>query len=356
MKISRKAGICLLLLAVSILIHLYSRDSHRVESAYSLGFYAWFSKLLRFTWGWLPFSLGDLLYGIVVFYLLYKLAYWPNSRSKIYRGKRNRLIRIVNGLLLVYIIFNVMWGINYNRRGIASQLGISMGDYQLSDLRQINGLLADKVNTSKKALLLAGKDYPSSSELYQKVNEAYKSVSAKYPFLKYSPASIKTSMWGWLGNYSGFTGYYNPFTGEAQLNTTVPEFLQPFIACHEVGHQIGYAKEMEANFVGYLAASASQDTLLHYSVYLDLFAYANRNLFQEDSVSARQYYQTLDTRVRQDLEEWRQFNRRHSNPVEPAIRWVYGKFLKGNGQPEGILAYDKVTAFIISYYRKYGRI
>jgi hypothetical protein len=78
-------------------------------------------------------------------------------------------------------------------------------------------------------------------------------------------------LWGWLGNYVGFTGYYNPFTGEAQVNTTVPKFLQPFTASHEVAHQLGYAKEMEANFVGYLAASHSTDTLFRYSVYLDLF-------------------------------------------------------------------------------------
>ncbi len=59
----------------------------------------------------------------------------------------------------------------------------------------------------------------------------------------------------WLGNYLGFTGYYNPFTGEAQVNTTVPQFLLPNIALHEMGHQIGYAKEDEANFSAYLAAS-----------------------------------------------------------------------------------------------------
>ena len=89
-------------------------------------------------------------------------------------------------------------------------------------------------------------------------------------------------MWGWLGNYSGFTGYYNPFTGESQVNSTVPVFTIPYTACHEVAHQLGYAKEMEANFAGYLAASTSDDNFFRYSVYLDLFRYANRNLFLLD--------------------------------------------------------------------------
>jgi hypothetical protein len=84
-----------------------------------------------------------------------------------------------------------------------------------------------------------------------------------------------------LGNYTGFTCYYNPFTGEAQLNTTIPRFLQPFIACHEVAHQLGYAKENEASFVGYLAAKGSGNALLQYSTYLDIFMHANRNLFTQ---------------------------------------------------------------------------
>ncbi len=66
-------------------------------------------------------------------------------------------------------------------------------------------------------------------------------------------------MYSYLGNYLGFTGYYNPFTGEAQVNTTVPLFVQPFTTCHEIGHQLGYAKENEANFAGYLAAKSSPD-------------------------------------------------------------------------------------------------
>ena len=174
--------------------------------------------------------------------------------------------------------------------------------------------------------------------------------------IKYHTISIKPSMWGWLGNYTGFTGYYNPFTGEAQVNTTVPEFLQPYIACHEVAHQLGYAKEMEANFVGYLAASASQDTLFHYSVYLDLFFYSNRNLYGNDSAGAKSFAMQLLPSVKADIKEWKDFNRRHKNPIEPVIRWVYGKFLEGNQQPQGVLSYDEVTSFMIAYYKKFGKI
>jgi hypothetical protein len=188
------------------------------------------------------------------------------------------------------------------------------------------------------------------------VEEAYGNAEKVYHFLKYSPISLKPSVWSWVGNYMGFTGYYNPFTGEAQVNTLVPKFLQPFTTCHEVAHQLGYAKEMEANFVGYLAATASKDTLLHYSVYLDLFMYSNRNLFGTDSVAANEFRKQLSPAVMNDLKEWREFYKKHKNPIEPVFRWVYGKYLERNQQPQGVLSYDEVTGFIIAYYKKYGKI
>jgi len=55
------------------------------------------------------------------------------------------------------------------------------------------------------------------------------------------------------------------------VNTTTPVFTQPFTTCHEIGHQLGYAKENEANFAGYLSARSSRDPAFLYSVYFDLY-------------------------------------------------------------------------------------
>ncbi len=259
-------------------------------------------------------------------------------------------------LLTVYIFFNAFWGINYNRVGIAEQLNLKMEKYSLDDLKKLNSLLIEKVNGSKQVLVGKQIKYPSNNRLFSRVKQAYVHAETVYPFLHYQPVSLKPSLWSWLGNYMGFTGYYNPFTGEAQVNTLVPKFLQPFTTCHEVAHQLGYAKEMEANFVAYLAAAESQDTLLHYSVYLDLFMYSNRNLFMSDSVASREFRRQLIPEVKEDLAAWKTFNKKYKNPVEPVFRWVYGIYLRRNQQPQGVLSYDEVTGFIIAYYKKFGKI
>ncbi len=362
MKPGKNTLTILFLLAFCVIIKLYSSNSLRVEHGFSDGFYPSFSRFLRFLFGKVPFSIGDLLYGIVFLYLAYKLArifrfIYRNPKWTAYRQRLNAFTyQFLLAACIIYIVFNIFWGINYNRQGIAQQLGLPEQKYTTAELRNMNCLLIDKINQSKKSLVREAKPYPSNKELFKKVSIAYESLSKQISFLKYQPVSIKSSMYGWLGNYSGFTGYYNPFTGEAQVNTTIPKFLQPFTSCHEVAHQLGYAKEMEANFVGYLAAKASPDTLFHYSVYLDLFTYANRNLFMNDSVAAKIYRNELDVAVKADILEWRKFNLAHVGKLEPLVRWAYGKFLQSNQQPNGISSYDEVTGFLIAYYKKFGKI
>lgn len=348
-----------LLLVFVVLIRVYSANAIRVEQGYSSGIYPGLVKVLRLLFGWLPFSIGDLLYGLFGIWILWKLVKGIKMLYKkqvSWKGFAIRCFKILTLFLVIYIVFNGLWGINYNRRGIAYQLGLKMDKYSPEELKNINAVLIEKVNSSKQNLVNNKTAYFSTKELFVKVQQSYAAINSSYPFLKYQHQSLKPSLWGWLGNYVGFLGYYNPFTGEGQVNTTVPKFSQPFTACHEVAHQLGYAKEMEANFVGYLAASASPDKQFQYSVYLDLFLYSNRNLFNTDSVSARAYASQLIPEVKADLKEWRDFNRRHKNPVEPVIRWMYGKYLERNQQPQGVLSYDEVTSFLIAYYKKFGKI
>jgi len=347
------------LLLLALLVKWYSASASRVEGGYSNGFYPPFARFFRGIFGWLPFSFGDILYGLLVLFVIWRLV---RGVIRLFRKRVSwkafglGCLKMLAIILAVYIYFNISWGINYNRKGIADQLNLQMQQYSNADLQNLNGMLVEKVNAAKASLVNSNAVYPTSKALFARVRSAYAKLDSIYPFLQYHTVSLKPSMWGWLGNYTGFTGYYNPFTGEAQVNTTVPKFLQPYICCHEVGHQLGYAKEMEANFVGYLAAAASDDTLFHYSVYLDLFFYSNRNLYSLDSVAARSYSKQLSPAVKADIAEWKAFARRHKNPIEPVIRWIYGKYLQSNQQPQGVLAYDEVTSFLIAYYKKFGKI
>jgi hypothetical protein len=346
-------------LLIIVLIKIFATNSFWVEKYYATGLFPWIANLLRVLTGWLPVSLGDIFYFLVGVWLLYKIIRFVVSLfTKQY--KRNLwldgLTKIFFTAMIVYIVFNILWGLNYNRKGITYQLNLKRTEYDTTDLKNIEQLLLEKVNQRKQALIINHESNPGNKVLFTRAYNCYKQSETLYPFLKYNYTSVKSSLYGELGNYLGFTGYYNPFSGEAQLNTTVPRFLLPYTTCHEMAHQLGYAREDEANFAGYLSATSSADTLFHYSTYLDLFLYANRELYFIDSNYAKGVYQQLTPPVKEDLKELKKFLLRHRNPVEPYITWLYGKYLKANQQPEGMRTYNEVIADLIAFYKKTGRI
>jgi hypothetical protein len=119
---------------------------------------------------------------------------------------------------------------------------------------------------------------------------------------------------------------------------------------------LGYAKENEANFVGYLSGSSSDNEAFKYSVYFDLYLYAASELYYRDSTLLVPLREQLKPSVRNDLRSLREFFRKYENPFEPYVRKLYGRYLKANDQPKGIKTYDEVTGRIVAYYRKYRNI
>jgi len=340
-------------------IKLFSLFPASVERYYSEGIYPVISAVQRVLFGWLPFSIGDVLYGAAVLYLIVGIV---RSVKALIRRRVTKhsfisgLGRIFKIALWIYVLFNLFWGLNYNRLGIGHQLDLRPTAYNVTELQAVLEITVEKLNALADTAAKERKQYNKKRLLFMKGKEAYNQLSNKYSFLGYTIPSVKPSIFSYLGNYLGYTGYYNPFTGEAQVNTAVPLFLQPFTCTHEIGHQLGYAKEMEANFSGYLAASHSQDIGVRYSVYFDLYVYAIRNLYIRDSTLARSYAMRLPEIAKQDVKELRAFFKKYENPFEPVIRKLYGQYLKANEQPQGILSYDEVLGWIIAYYRKYGTI
>ncbi len=348
-----------ILLGVVIILKVFSFFPSFVEEAYSTKLYPVISSFLRVITGWLPFSFGDLVYTFAGIWLIVRLC---KSSKAILRRKVTKdafiqsLQRTINVVLWIYILFNFLWGMNYERLGIAYQLKLEPAAYSTIELKNLTDSLIHKVNTERLLLGDSSFVYPNNKEIFLQAKDAYANAEKNYPFLHYSVSSIKSSMYGWLGNYVGFLGYYNPFTGESQVNTTIPRFLIPFTTCHEIGHQLGYGTEDEANFSGYLAAKSSKENTFHYSVYFDLFLYANRKLYSRDSMAAKENYKLLDTLVKKDISTYRKFLEAHKNPVEPYITTLYGKYLEANNQPNGMETYDEVIGWLIAYQKKYGEL
>ncbi|MBL7726714.1 MAG: DUF3810 domain-containing protein [Dinghuibacter sp.] len=346
-----------LLLAIFVLVmRLISASNSETEWRYANGMYPHISRVLRWCTGWLPISFGDIIYSLFGIYILYKTAMFIKklfrkqvTRTYLLLGFRKMLVFFLS----VYLLFNALWGLNYRRQGIAWQLELDVQRYSTADLDTVLGIVSQRLHAladsqnGRQALYQRPFLFAEGANLYRK-------NTAPYPFMVLEYPSVKRSIFGRIGNYLGFQGYYNPFSGEAQVNTTVPVFMQPNIVCHEMAHQAGYAKENEANFVGYLAGKRSANPCFRYSAYFDLVLYGLLDMQLRDSARARTIAQALPKQVKTDIREWEQFRKKHKNPLEQVVMWFYGQYLKANDMPSGIATYNEVIAWLIAYYKKMG--
>jgi hypothetical protein len=308
--------------------------------------------------GWLPFSIGDLFYAALGLFILIKMihlfkAIFTRKINKAYFF--NGLKGLVKFVLLVYVIFYSFWGLNYSRQGIAHQLQLPAKNYTVQDLDTLLVTLQQRVNQYGSLVDSASRDSSlSTGLLFEKSVLAYEAAAEKFDFLQYKNPSVKNSMYSPIGHLMGFSGYYNPFTGEAQLQNRYPSFLHPFILTHEIGHQLGYAKEDEASFAGFLACKTYNDPDFKYSMYFDLYLSAIYEMMYRDTARYAAIKINNGARFKNDYRTLRDYLRRKKNSIEPLATKFYENYLKANNQPLGKQTYNMVVYWMIGYYKKYG--
>src|ERR1043165_7442976 len=127
----------LVLLLLAISLRLFALNEAWIERYYTFGFYPIVSKFLRIVLGWVPFSVGDMIYILAFIWLITKV--WKLVTLLKKRKTKDHLSWMLFGkylklALLIYIIFSLFWGLNYYRQGIEKQLGISVQPYSVEDL------------------------------------------------------------------------------------------------------------------------------------------------------------------------------------------------------------------------------
>ncbi len=353
-----KAWGWVLLIIMALVLKFITNYPFWIEENYSSNIYLLISKFQRAVFGWVPFSIGDVFYAFIIIIVILKtwqlLSAWYKKeidRQFILMGLKH----LIFFFLFMYVFFYALWGLNYYRQGIAYQFSLEIKENSREDIDTLAGQLQQKLNYYAGKVNDKQRDSISKNQqLFERTNDAYLYAATTIPFFDYTPQSIKPSLFSYAGNYLGFQGYYNPFSGEAQVNTTIPRCLEPFVSAHETAHQLGYAKESEANFVAFLTCKNYPATTFQYSMYFDLYHYAITELWDSDSLKAKEYNQKLHPQAVKDFRECEEFYKRHQNPVETFITFLYGNFLVANNQPEGKRSYNRVINYLIAYYKKNG--
>ncbi|MDU8886577.1 DUF3810 domain-containing protein [Yeosuana sp. MJ-SS3] len=321
-----------------------------IEKYYSNGFYQYSSKFFRFVFGWFPFSIGDFLY---LFAIIFGLRWLYKNRRRIIQDTKSWLTDVLSVVSILYFAFHLLWAMNYYRLPLHKNLGLE-ADYTTEQLVSTTKKLIEKSNEihsniARNDSLKVTIPYDENNILNM-IADGYDNLKKDFPDLKYNTKSLKKSLFSYPLTYMGFSGYLNPLTNESQIDGLIPTYRFPTTASHEIAHQLGYAAENEANFIGFLAATNHDNIYFKYSGYTFGLRHCLNEIYMRDEALYEELVETVNPGILKNYKEVRDFWEAHQNPFEPFFKIFYNGFLKANNQDKGMESYSYVVALLVNYF------
>ncbi len=99
--------ILVILFPIQILVlQVLKRFPEFIETYYSTGIFPVISKISRFIFGWIPFSIGDIFYLLLI---IYALRWIYKNIRRVKTDPKHFLLDVFSALSIVYLAFNLLW-------------------------------------------------------------------------------------------------------------------------------------------------------------------------------------------------------------------------------------------------------
>ena len=349
---ARAVGGASLLLGALALQQAATRSPALVERLYSRGLQPFLGGSLGAATGLVPFSVAEVLaWGIT--------AFLGVAAVRAVLGGRRRLARLAaNGLLVAgaaWLSFLLLWGLNYRRQPFASSAGLEVRPARLDELAALGAILIEEANEARHGLpedaagVMRLPGGPRAT--LARTDAGFAAAARRYPVLAGGPSRPKPVAASVVLSWLGITGIYSPFTGEPNVNMTVPDPELPFCASHEVAHARGFAREDEANYLGYLACRAHPDREFRYSGLLAASVYAVNALAALDPPGGERLAARRSPSVGRDLGALAAWAARYRGPAWEAARGVNDAYLRAQGQADGARSYGRMVDLLLAERR-----
>lgn len=327
--IPTKVKIGLGLLLVQVLI-FYNAKPNSGLIHFHEKLFAFFNPIWQKLFSGFTFSVGDWFYialGLVIVVLLYlkKATFWI----------------LINCLFFFY---QLSWGILYAYPPISDKLKVFT--YTKTDLKKMTDYYLIQCLKTKDSLNL------QENQLKTHLYTSLKNLPTEFQlFPRKTSQSLKASLFGKLMSYTGISGYYNPFTAEAQYNSNLPKSLKAFTLSHEMAHQLGYAREQEASFIGYLILKNSRNRDLEYAANWYNLKRLLRELEPHDRVYTRLVQEKFNPQMKRYWGLEQKFYTDHHSFWEDVFSTTNDWFLKLNKQ-EGSITYSYYLELLMRYEKE----
>lgn len=348
MNLKIKRGFKFLLIFIFFVILFFNKPQNEwFYNAYLLIYPTWIDLISNIT-NFLKLNVGDLLY-LISLPITFKYLYNSNTR-------RIFFYRAGFTSIFIYSFFYFSWGIHYNKKSINQEYAFS--SYQINELVETTEYYISKVNNIHKKLTINPNEKVSLTSSFEEIVSECKNSIKELKTNNISTENLKVnkSYFSLLISYLGFTGYINPFTLEANINSRIPKISYPSTISHEIAHQIGYASENEANYIGIISNQISKNIEINYSGSLLALQYLMRELYLNDKILYNDIIKKINKGVLKNIDEKAEFSNKYKNPFEPFVKKAYDLYLKKNNQSFGIKSYGLVVNLLIYDYQSKIRL
>lgn len=333
-----------------------------VEKAYATGLNRVIIQSLSLASGLFSFSLGEILCIALLSSLLLYITIKTYQLKK-GAGSKPRLTELGRKMLallgLVYFLFILLWGLNYQRLSLADIAGLTIKPDEPAELTVVGDELLRRAvhlrsNLNQDArgvmYLEQGKE-----GIMERAGAGYEAAASIYPELGGVYGRPKGVLLSECMSYLGLSGVYNPFTGEANINMAFPDALMPATVCHEMAHQRGFAREDEANYIAYLTCNYHPDREFKYSGTLLALLHVMAALQSSSPEQYRELEGKVSPEIRADLAEYRTYWQAHEGPAARISSRINDLFLKSNRQSDGVKSYNRMVELLLAEHRA-GRV
>jgi len=338
--------------------------SEEVEAAYSQFIFYYITRGLSAVNKYVQnIALGEIFFALLaVWFGLWSLWYLRRSfrrESRLIDVLKVFFLQILWVMSILFPVFLALWGLNYQRLPLAETLGFDRVPTRAGELESIGLQIVSGVNSNyelargTRELTGPGALPITRDAVYKSLERAFQNEALLGEASQGEFSNPKPLLLSRLTSWSGVSGFYIPFTGEVTFNEDVPAFDLPMVIAHHKAHQRGYAREDEANFVGYIACVNSTEPYVRYSGYLYglkvLGVLSRGNIDRYNDLLSR-----INDGPKADLRERSAFWERMKTSVLSAVsRRTFSGYLRANRVSGGIKNYDEDVALIIGYYLKY---
>ena len=332
------------ILVVQILL-FYTFSKLKIVVSSFESFFEFQKKIHQLLFSWIPFSIGDVLYILLGAFLVYLIISCFKTKTR-----NSSILKILLLANIVYFTYQIFWGMLYFHKPIISKLPEieitlekrkSLALKYLEKCRQTRML----VKENQQGIFVVTNIKDIQSEILNRQTKLPAFISSKNSD---QINSFKPSLFDDFMSFTGILGYYNPFTAEAQFNAKLPSSYLPFTLAHESSHQLGYARDQEANFIGYLIGVNSGNIELRYSTeYFTLKSLLN-SIVYEDEKFVETVLKDYSLGMKRDRAYERQFVLKHQGWLNDFFGFTNNLFLKSN-QQEGSVTYSYFIDLLVRY-------